>query len=101
MLLSIVLVTVVPNEIHVLDEMIRTPVHVVTQLFLYCAEIHRSLDNVKIVHYIEFDWIHWLRKPEGSFLLHGYLKKLGGSLLPGLSLFHLVKFFNGNARRIR
>jgi hypothetical protein len=86
-LLSVIFVAVVPHQTHVLHKLRSIGVAVVTQLFLNCAQIHRFANDVKVVHYIVFDWIYWLREVVCSFQLHAVRQYLLNHLLPTLWLY--------------
>lgn len=90
MLHSIVPVAILPNQLHILNELLRTEVKVMKESLLYGAEVHGLGYDVEVVKDVELYGIDRLDKVEGAFLLRATRYDFEGDLVPGL---HLHAFY--------
>ena len=65
--MSIVAVAIVPNQVHVFDELIARVVTVMTQFLFNCTQVHRLPYYIEVVHDTESDWVHWFLEVVCSF----------------------------------
>lgn len=91
MLDSIVLIAVVPYELHIPHKLTRVLVEVMDKSLLDSPEIHRNGDYIEIVHYVEFGRIDWFHEVERSFLLSTGVEDLHRVFVPRLIVvLHLL-----------
>lgn len=100
MLRPIVPVAVLPDQLHVLYELLGTGVEVVKESLPYGAEVHRLADDVEVVKYVELYGVDWLDEVEGAFLLGATCYDFEGDLVPCLHL-HAFYLLLGDAVWIR
>lgn len=73
---------VVKNEGHVAQEVLEFRVFVVVQLLLYCAEVHRVLNNVQVVRDVQFFPINRFVENPGVFVFPQKVYQSLGCLVP-------------------
>lgn len=84
MLLSVVPVAILPDQLHILDELLRIGVVVVQQSFLDDSEVHWLGDDVEVIQDVKLYGVDWLDEVECAFLLGATRHDLQGDLIPCL-----------------
>lgn len=90
MLHPIVPVAILPDQLHIPNEILRGCVVVVQESLLYGAEVHGLGDDVEVVQDVELYGVDWLDEVEGAFLLRATCYDFEGDLVPCL---HLHAFY--------
>lgn len=84
--LSVVAVAVVPDQLHLLNKILRFGVAVVQQTFLDSPQVHRSLYYCEIVQNVELYWVYGLEEIIRAFQFAAGSKDTQSCLLPALAL---------------
>ena len=92
MLNPVVPVAILPDQLHIPNELLRTGIVVVQQSLLDRPEVHWLADDVVVVHDVELYGVDWLDEVEGALLLGAARHDLEGDLVPRLQLDALDLF---------
>lgn len=92
MLHPVVPVAILPNQLHILYELLRAHVEIMQEPLLDSAEVHGVGDDGEVVSDIEPYWVDWLDEVVGAFLLGAARHDLEGDFVPSLLLhaFYLL-----------
>lgn len=65
-LFSIVLNTIVENQLHIIDKLLDVVIHIMIEFFLNCSQVHWLLNDLKVIINAVFCRIDWLLEKVSS-----------------------------------